>query len=68
MSIIASMLRSKRMGICDKERLIIYDVMENGFADRDKPIFEKHWSVIYGDPEVKANLKKIIGAEIIKNL
>lgn len=25
MSIIASMLRSKRIGICDKERLIIYE-------------------------------------------
>jgi len=64
----ASMLRSKIMGICDKERLIIYKVAENGFSDRNKPIFEKHWSVIYEDADVKATLKQIIGSTVIKSL
>lgn len=63
----ARMLRSSIMGICDKERLILYKVDENGSADRSNPIFEDHWDAIYSDSEVGANLAHLIGREVIAN-
>lgn len=64
----ASMLRSSLMGLCDKERLIIYRVDSNGSADRNAPIFEEHWASIYNDPLVGATLSQLIGKEVIKDL
>lgn len=64
----ARMLRSSIMGVCDKERLILYKVNKDGSADRNNPIFEDHWASIYSDPDVGASLNHLIGREIIKNL
>ena len=64
----AKMLRSSLMAICDKERLVIYRVDVNGTADRNAPIFEEHWASIYNDSRVGAELNKLIGKEVIKNL
>lgn len=61
-------LHASMMGICDKERIIVYKVREDGFCDISKPLFENHWAAIFCDPIVGANLKKIIGKEVIKNL
>ena len=64
----AKMLRSKMMGICDKERLIIYRVDEDGNINRNAPIFENHWVVIYTDANVKARLNQIIGKNVVKSI
>ena len=64
----AKMLRSSIMGICDKERLILYKADSNGFFDRNNPIFEDHWAAIYADSIVGARLNKLIGREVIKNI
>ncbi len=61
------MLQNSIMGICDKERLILYSV-ENGVADRSNPIFENHWTVIHSDVGTFQRLKKLIGREIICKL
>ena len=53
------------MGICDKERLIIFKVDKNGCADRNNPIFENHWDAIYSDSEVGAELTQLIGREVV---
>ncbi len=49
------------MGICDKERLIIYKIDTNGSADRNNPIFEDYWASIYENPEIGAHLNQLIG-------
>ncbi len=64
----ARMLRSSIMGICDKERLILYQVDKNGIANRSTPLFEEHWLSIYGDAEVGAKLNKLIGREVITRI
>ena len=64
----ARMLRSSIMGICDKERLILYKVNKNGSADRNNPLFEDHWASIYSDPDVGAALNHLIGKEVIKDM
>lgn len=64
----ARMLRAKLMGICDKERVIIYSVDESGACNKSNPLFEEHWLAIYSDGIIKANLNKIIGREVVKNL
>ena len=64
----ARMLRSSIMGICDKERLILYRVDKNGIADRNSPLFEEHWLSIYGDAEAGAKLNQLIGKEVIANI
>lgn len=64
----AHMLRSSLMGICDKERLIIYKMDKYGSADRYAPLFEDHWQSIYGDAEVGARLNQIIGREVVRNM
>jgi hypothetical protein len=56
------------MGICDKERLILYKLSSSGAWDQSKPIFENHWEVINNDADVYAELRKIIAPEIIKTL
>ena len=64
----ARMLRSKIMGICDKERLILYRVDSNGASDRNQPLYENHWKAIYSDEVEGAKLKQLIGREIIETL
>ncbi len=55
----ARMMKSSIFGICDKDRLIIYKE-HNGFFDRFKPTFEKHWQNI-NDEEIFRQLKLLIG-------
>ena len=62
------MMQCKIMGICDKERLILYRQTSSGVWDQSKPIFENHWEVINNDAEVYTSLRKIIAPEIIKDL
>lgn len=62
------MMQCKIMGICDKERLILYRQTSSGVWDQSKPIFENHWDVINNDAEVFTSLRKIIAPEIIKDL
>ena len=64
----ARMLRSKIMGICDKERLILYRVDSNGASDRNQPLYENHWKAIYSDEVEGARLKQLIGREIVETL
>ncbi len=64
----ARMLRSKRMAICDKERLVVFSVDDHGYADRNHPIFEEHWANIYGNELIGAKLKQIIGKDIVKSI
>ena len=64
----AKMLRSSIMGICDKERLILYQIDKNGIADRNSPLFEEHWLSIYGNAEVGAKLNHLIGREVIASI
>lgn len=62
----ARMLHSAILGICDKERFILYKVDKNGGADRNNPIFEDHWASIYSDAEVGATLNHLIGREVVR--
>ena len=64
----ARILRSSILGICDKERLVLYQVDKNGIANRNSPLFEEHWLSIYGDEEAGARLNKLIGREVIANM
>jgi hypothetical protein len=62
----ARMMKSSILGICDKDRLIIYKE-SGGTFDRFKPFFEKHWESI-NDAEIFSKLKQIIGRDnIIKH-
>ncbi len=62
----ARIMRSDMMGICDKERLVIYDV-SSGTAKQETPIFEQHWAVIYTDTSTLNRLVKLIGKETMLN-
>lgn len=64
----ARMLRSSLMGICDKERIIIYRVDKDGSADRNNPLYENHWKAIYSDEEEGAKLKQLIGREVVAKM
>lgn len=60
------MMSSELLGLCDKDRIIIFK-KKNGVFDRFNPVFEKHWGNLRS-PETFAMLKKIIGKEIVKNI
>ena len=60
----ARMMNSGIFGICDKDRIIIYKA-KNGYFDRFKPIFEKHWQSL-NDAETFSKLKKLIGKDVIE--
>jgi hypothetical protein len=60
----ARLMKSSVFGICDKERLIVYKE-KNGYFDRFKPVFEKHWQSI-NDPEIFRQLKLLMGKEMIE--
>lgn len=62
----ARLLRSKLMGICDKERLVIYALDSYGSCNIDRPLFDNHWQAIYSDEIIGAKLNQLIGAEVIK--
>lgn len=64
----AKMMSATIMGICDKERLVLYKRNKNNSFDYNNPIFEAHWATINGDPEVGSTLKKLIGKEVVKAL
>ena len=64
----AKMLQSKIMGICDKERFVVYEINSSGSFERDNPVFENHWKAIYSDSVIGAKLKQLIGAEVVKGI
>ena len=64
----ARLLRSKLMAICDKERMIVFNVSDSGFADYEHPAFEGHWAAIYSDGHVGQQLKKLISHDVVKGL
>ena len=64
----ARMLRSSIMGICDKERIILYRVDKDGSADRNNPLYENHWKAIYSDDVEGAKLKQLIGREVVAKM
>lgn len=61
----ARLLHASYMGVCDKERFILYKINKNGFTDSNIPIFENHWVTIYSDNGVGAELNHLIGREAI---
>lgn len=61
----ARMMQSKYLGICDKERIVIYKKNEDFIFDRFNPIFEKHWGSVK-NPETFSELRKIIGSSVLK--
>ena len=62
----ARMLQSPIFGICDEERLIIYQQQRNGNFNYNAPAFEAHWAAIAGDADVHEELMRLIGATVIK--
>lgn len=64
----AKMLDAPIMGICDRERLVLYVRNKNKLFDYTKPAFEAHWAAIAGDIEVHTQLMQLIGADVIRNL
>jgi hypothetical protein len=60
----ARLMKSSVFGSCDKDRLIVYKE-KNGYFDRFKPVFEKHWQSI-NDVEIFRQLKLLIGKEMIE--
>ena len=61
----ARLLRSQIMAICDKNRIVVYTVSNEGFANYENPIFEQHWAAVYSDSTFGPQLRKLIGREII---
>lgn len=61
------MMQSKYLGICDKERIIIYKENKDSIFDRFNPIFEKHWGNLK-DSETFSALRKIIGSSVLKGI
>lgn len=60
----ARLMRAPLFANCDKERLIIYKCKGDDY-NYQHPIFENHWSAIFGSDEVKSMLIKIIGRSVI---
>lgn len=63
----ARMLQAPIFGICDEERLIIYQKQKNGSFNYNSPSFEAHWAQIAGDADVHEQLMQLIGATVIKS-
>ena len=63
----ARMLQSPIFGICDEERLIIYQKQKNGSFSYNSPSFEAHWAQIAGDADVHEDLMRLIEATVIKS-
>jgi hypothetical protein len=62
----ARLMKSPIFGICDKDRIIIYKE-SNGYFDRSKPIFEKHWQTL-NDADIFNQLKKLIGRSLVEKM
>ena len=56
------------MGICDKERLMIYKVESTGSCNIETPLFDYHWQAIYSDKIIGAKLVQCIGKEVVAAL
>lgn len=63
----ARMLQAPIFGICDEERLVIYQKQKNGSFNYGSPSFEAHWAAIAGDADVHEDLMRLIGATVIKS-
>ena len=63
----ARMLQAPIFGICDEERLIIFEQQRNGNFNYSSPSFEAHWAAIAGDADVHNDLMRLIGATVIKS-
>ena len=63
----ARLMRSSIMGICDKDRLIIYRADSNGVFDRNCPAFENHWTALK-ETEIFNQLQQVIAKEIVHSL
>ena len=63
----ARMLLSPIFGICDEERLIIFQQQKDGSFNYNSPSFEAHWAQIAGDEETHNELMLLIGADVIKS-
>jgi hypothetical protein len=61
----ARLLRSRIMAICDKNRIVVYTVTNEGFANYENPIFEQQWAAVYSDPIIGPKLRKLIGRDAI---
>lgn len=64
----AQIYRSKLMSIIDRNRVIVYTVDNNGYADYSHPVFEQQWEVIYSDSDIQSKLIGLIGREVVKNI
>lgn len=62
----ARLLRSKFMGICDKERMVVYALDYSGRCNIERPLFDNHWQAIFSDEIIGPKLNQLIGAEVIK--
>lgn len=60
------MMSSELLGLCDKDRLIVYRKKNNVF-DRFNPVFEKHWGNLK-DPDTFSKLTEIIGKRVISKM
>lgn len=60
------MMKSSIFGICDKNRLIIYEE-HKGFFDRFNPVFDKYWQNI-NDADIFRELKLLIGKETLTSI
>lgn len=63
----ARMLDAPIFGICDEERLIIFQKKTGGEYSYNSPSFEAHWAAIAGDANVHEELMRLIGASVIKS-
>lgn len=61
----ARLLRCRIMAICDKNRIVVYSVTNEGFANYENPLFEQHWAAVYSDPIIGPQLRKLIGRDVI---
>lgn len=64
----AKMMSATIMGICDKERFVLFTRNKKNSFDYSNPTFEAHWATIYGDPEVGTLLRKLICKEVILSI
>lgn len=62
----AKLLNAKWMGLCDKERLVIYKIT-NGIVSINNAVFESAWSPIFNDEKTGMKLNLIIGKDVVKN-
>ena len=62
----AKMLDAGILGICDEERLVLFERNSRKEFDYTRPRFEAHWAAIAGDVEVHDRLMGLIGADAIR--